>query len=397
MRTQIWARSHSANYHPANYPTKSACSARGAQDEGRFGDHCGEARVTATAPGYWRMKPRPLQRAYLAAEAPSLRDHACAYFSNALFAYQHALNLAGQHTMFLAWHGPLHGYIRYMEGMEATGRGLFALQQEGTDLHWWNSGCYPQHDQAQHYYHLAIVTSLSPKHCIAMKAWAFFSFSLYIASAPYSLPYQHSRMPESSYDDTEAVLLIRQSLKCLLGTTRPVKLLRNQRAQKTAETMGYQAETMDLGYIGYSISSSSISQHSQSAPPPMMLAGWFENTPRRDDCVVSFRAGVSRARPSRADCNMQEAQAIALAVERRNTSFSTHSALPFCATSASTSTPKSALHGTKGSAYLWQILPTGHTPTSDVSDTSAQNRQKNGQPLYIQDPLPQPSEQNPLP
>ena len=46
--------------------------------------------------------------------------------------------------MFLAWHGPLHGYIRYMEGMEATGRGLFALQQEVTDLHWWNSVVGPE-------------------------------------------------------------------------------------------------------------------------------------------------------------------------------------------------------------------------------------------------------------
>ena len=76
---------------------------------------------------------------------------------------------------------------------------------------------------------------------------AFIVQSLSIASAPNSLPYQHSRIPESSYDDTEAVLLIRQSLKCLLGTTRPVKLLRNQRAQKTAETMvGYNRVMEDL-------------------------------------------------------------------------------------------------------------------------------------------------------
>ena len=53
----------------------------------------------------------------------SFSGDSAACLSDVLSAYQHALNLACQHTMFQAWHGPLLGYIRCMEGMEATGEG----------------------------------------------------------------------------------------------------------------------------------------------------------------------------------------------------------------------------------------------------------------------------------
>ena len=54
---------------------------------------------------------------------PASRDQAACLSNTLLSAYQHALNLACQHTIFQAWHGPLLGYIRCMEGMEATGQG----------------------------------------------------------------------------------------------------------------------------------------------------------------------------------------------------------------------------------------------------------------------------------
>lgn len=58
----------------------------------------------------------------------------------------------------------------------------------------------------------------------------------------------------------------------------------------------------------------------------MRLAAWLENTPYRDDSVVSFPAStsgaISGARPRGTNYDMHEVEAIVLALERRNSNFS---------------------------------------------------------------------------
>ncbi|KAF6232349.1 hypothetical protein HO173_009454 [Letharia columbiana] len=73
------------------------------------------------------------------------------------------------------------------------------------------------------------------------------------------------------------------------------------------------------------MSSNSIPRPSQGAPPLMVLASWLETSHHRDDRVVSFPANTSEAikqtRPPGGEYNMQEVQAIVLALECRDSTF----------------------------------------------------------------------------